>query len=884
MLPSGTRLGPYEVVAPLGAGGMGEVYRARDTKLGREVAIKILPDAFARDPDRLMRFEREARTLASLNHPNIAQIFGLEQSGTTSALVMELVEGEDLSQRIARRPIPLDEALAIAQQIIEALDAAHEQGIIHRDLKPANIKVRADGAVKVLDFGLAKALRQEGQDPGHPAGADASALITVTGPARTMRGMIVGTAAYMSPEQAAGRVVDRRTDIWAFGCVFYEMVAGRRPFAGESGIEILAAVIKAEPDWAPLAGLPAGVQTLVRRCLQKDPRRRFHDVADVRIWIEEVLRGPVEARVEGRARRGVLPMAALACLAALSGGLAVAWLAPFGPATSPDSVVRFQITPSPDQPFTSRPSGTNLDISPDGSSIVYHAQVGDGYQLVRRHLDSLEASPIAGTDRAQNPTFSPDGTQIAFYSAGAIRTVAVAGGAPVTVCEISGALPMLAWSDSGEIFFTQPSQGLSRVPEKGGTPERMLAPDPRKNESGFFGLAALPRGAVTTTVLPVAGFGGRTRVAVLAKGATEFKTIVDDAVGGQYAAGYLLYRQARELRAAPFDLDRLEAAGDAFVLEAADMNQAAVARNGTFVYLLNDPAVIEPLRLAWLNRSGRLDRVIADQLTVARHVRLSPDGSRLAVTVGRLNFGEVWIYDLKGSAQPIKLTFRGGVNFPVWQPDGGTVFYRVETGLYSVVADGSVIEPQKVLDDASAGSPEEWSPDGASLLYQVINAKGGTDLFLFDRQSRQSRPWLQTPFNEGEARFSPDGRWVVYASDQSGRFEIWVRPFGHSAPPLRVSSDGGHEPRWSRDGKELFFQSGTRMMTASIESSGPLRAASPRVLFDGGFVPYEVDLRRTYDVAPDGRFVVIQRLQAPARQSLVVVMRALDGRDGTKAR
>jgi serine/threonine-protein kinase len=877
-LAAGTRVGSYEVVAAIGEGGMGQVYRARDTRLGRDVALKIVSGSFGADPGRLARFEREAKTLASLNHPHIAQLYGIEDldaAGGGVALVLELVEGEDLSARMGRGPVSADSAAAMARQIADALDAAHERGIVHRDLKPANIKVRADGTVKVLDFGLAK----------DSLGADSTNARTVTALAAiTEHHAVVGTPAYMSPEQATGQPVDHRTDIWAFGCVLYEMLSGRQPFKSGSSIETLAAVITADPDWTAIASAPPSLQALVRRCLQKDVRPRVHHIADVRMWLDEsagTSRPTATTASSVSRRRRLWPVLVPAVVVAATAGGIVARAVLRGRAGGPLNVVRFEITPPASQPFTGRPSGANIAISPDGSTIVYNAIVGDTFQLVRRKLDDVVATPVAGTERAQNVAFSPDGQHLAFYSGAAIRTVPIGGGTPAVVCELDGMVPFLAWLDTGDIVFSQKikGRGLMRVPAKGGTPAFLLDPDPARGEMDFFGLIALPGGRIGTGVIPPPGERWRRRLAILVPGASELKSVMEDISLARYAAGQLIYRKDAVLSSAPFSLDRLEFTGDARVLETVkSMNQLFVASNGTYVYLSTDSSATTRVPAALLRADGRPERIVVNDTAMGRHVRISPDGGRAAVTTAGLNFGEIWVYDLRGSAQPVKLTFRPAANYPVWTPDGrGIVFQSTApgpSGLFSVAADGSVTEPKTLLAGVDA-IPEDWSPNGSALLYQTTTAKTGADLFAFDRASGASRPWLQTPFNEAEARFSPDGTLVAYMSDQSGRSEIWLRPFGAGDAAVRVSSEGGHEPHWSADGRQLFFQSAGRMAAAVIERSPGLRPLTPRAVFEGGFVPYNTTWRRTYGVMPDGRFLVLQLLPAP-RQSFVVVMHALD--------
>jgi Tol biopolymer transport system component len=684
----------------------------------------------------------------------------------------------------------------------------------------------------------------------------------------------MGTAGYMSPEQASGLPVDARTDIWALGCVLFEMLTGKHPFRGATSIETIASVIKADPDWAALATQPPPLRSLVRRCLQKDVKQRLHHMADVRIALDEALAAPQSSELTppSRATTRWWMVVAAAIVAAALGAIAAVQFRP-APVTPAPPVVRFRIAPPRDQPFDGRPSGGNLAISPTGRTFIYHATVGDSVQLIRRDLDSLAATPIPGTERAQMPTFSPDGQQLAFYAGGAIRTLPLAGGTPVVVCDWPGLSPFLTWLDSGEIVIGSPLELLT-VPEKGGVPKRLLAADPSKGEGGFFAISRLPGGGVLVGILAAPGGRTRARLAALAHGATAAKVLVEGSTVGTFAAGHLLYGLSGKTYAAPFDPARLEITGEPTILEDTPQNQLAVAQDGTYVALAAGGANTNTqfgTRLGWLTREGHPDRVVAGDVSIARHVRVSPDGTRLAAITGGLNFGTLWIYDLIGSSQPIKITFRGGANFPTWRPDGRSLTFELlsggNLGLYSVAADGSQLEPERLLEQYPA-IPEDWRPDGSVLLYQGLTARSGADLMMLDRGG-QVRPWLQTPFNESEARFSPDGRWVAYASDQTGRSEIWIRPFDSAAPLVRVSSDGGHEPRWSKDGRQLFFQAADKM-----------RVVSPRVLFESVLIPYNTFYRRSYDVAPDGRFIAAQMTETPPLGEMVVVLNALPASRG----
>jgi serine/threonine-protein kinase len=882
-LGPGTRVGPYEIVSAIGAGGMGEVYRARDTKLGRDVALKVIPDTFALDADRVARFKREAQVLASLNHPHIAAIYGFEDSGETHALVLELVEGETLADRIARGPIPVDEALPIAKQIAEALEAAHEQGIIHRDLKPANIKVTPDGAVKVLDFGLAKLNDPDASNA--PNGPNALSMSpTITSPAMmTGVGMLLGTAAYMAPEQAKGRPADKRSDIWAFGCVLYEMLTGKRAFDGEDMTDVIAAIVRGEPEWAALpSDLPASIRTIVRQCLEKDRRRRIADIAVVQYLLHEPAQvaagAPAVGATPARGGRVWLMVAAgivLGAAAAMFGSRLMTRPAPV-------HVSRFEIVPPDAAPLAS-PAGVNVAISRDGSTLVYHAQPGGVQQLLMRRIGELEAKPIPGTELASNPFFSPDGSRIGFVIGNQLKTISLAGGPPSVVCDVPGLVAGASWAGD-VIVFAQAGSGLFRVPATGGRAENVAKPDASKGEIDYLWPQILPDGkAVLYTVF---GTGGarQARVAVRHLDSADPRILVEGGNGAGYiSSGHLLYAVIPDsVMAVPFDITRLEVRGSAVpvlsgvIVKANGAMNVVVADDGTLVYVKGSGTVFQgALGFQWVGRDGKPAGVVATQIEGPRYPHLSPDARSLAVTIGPANQGNIWVIDLTGASQARELTFRAHNVEPTWSPDGTYLVFTSDRdgqrNLFRIAADGSAQEPTRLTTSANAQEPEAWSPDGQWLLYREVSPKTRTDLLLLGPDGK-SRPWLQTEFDEEAASFSPDGRWVSYVSDQTGRAEIWVRPFPGPGAPIRVSADGGREPVWSRNGSELFYQSGRKLMTAEVATHQPaLQFKPPRVLFEGGFVPFDANVPKTYDVAPDGRFLMIKEDQRPAPASLVVV-------------
>ena len=893
-LVAGTRVGSYEVVSPLGAGGMGEVYRARDTKLHREVAVKVLPEHLATDRDRLARFEREAQVLAALNHPHIAHIYGFEESGTTRALVLELVEGDTLAERISRGPLPLDEALPIARQIAEALEAAHDQGIIHRDLKPANIKITPAGAVKVLDFGLAKLTDSV---TGSTAHSSHTISPTLTSPVMTGVGTILGTAAYMAPEQAKGRPADKRSDMWAYGCVVYEMLTGQRAFEGEDVTETLASILKGQPDWTALpAEVPATVRTLLRRCLEKDRTARVGDIAAARFALEEhaALDGSGShpaaqtsaQQAAARRERVALHRRALAvgaAMAIVTGALTAAamwWLTrPAAPRVS-----RFEIIAPAAQPFA-LPAGVNVVVSPDGSTVVYHAQSGSSPQLFMRRLGELDAAPIPGTELGTNPFFSPDGTRIGFSTPTQMKIVALAGGPPSVVTDVGGEVQGATWVDD-TIVFAQAGDGLFRVPAAGGKPEIIAKPDAAKQETDYRWPEVVPDANVILYTVFATGGARQARIVARRVDTGETRVVVEGGNNPRYTkSGHLLYTAApATLLAAPFDVRSLSLTGPAVpvldgfaVVKATGATNVAIADDGTLIYARGAGAVFQSgVGFQWLTRDGKQGGAVGTTVDGPRYPRVSPDGNWLAVTIGAANQGQIWVLHLAGALQPRQLTFKAHNVMAVWSPDGKNIAFASDRegqrNLFRIAADGSELEPTRLTTSRYEQSPSAWTPDGDSLLYEEV-AASRTDLLRLSLKDGKSLPWLQTEFDEGNASISPNGQWVSYVADQSGRGEVWVRPYPGPGAPIRVSSDGGQEPIWSRSGNELFYQSGDTLMSAEIIGRGAsLEFRAPRALFRGGFVPFDPNVPRTYDVGRDGRFLMIREAPRVRPASLVVVL------------
>ena len=849
---------------------MGEVYRARDTTLNRDVAIKVLPDLFASDAERLARFTREAQTLASLNHPNIAHIHGLEESNGVRALVMELVEGEDLSQRIARGPISIDEALPIAKQIAEALEAAHEQGIIHRDLKPANIKIRPDGAVKVLDFGLAKAM--EPTTTGQPS---LSQSPTITSPAlMTGGGMILGTAAYMSPEQAKGRPVDKRADVWAFGTVLFEMLVGRRAFEGEDVSDTLANVLKQEPEWDSVpADVPPHVRQVIRRCLQKDRKQRISDIQDVRLALAGAFdttatQTTPAAPIEQPSWRRALPVAAALVVGGLVVGLA-AWSV--WPTPPPPTVTRFGFDVPASQPLRNL-DRTGVAISLDGQAVVYNGRGG----LFLVTMDDPNARAIAGTEAAlSNPFFSPNGQWLGFFQDGQLKRIPVGGGTPV---RISAATSLFgaSWEADDTILFGQPA-GILRVSAKanGGEPQVVI---PVGEGERVYGPHLLPDG---DTVLFSSTTTDWLETQIVAQSLSRrTRTVLGPGHAARYlASGHLVYAQGNALFAVAFDAARLAVTGAplsvvqgirrSFMLSAGSTAAAfyAVSDTGTLVYATAPPAAPAVRRqLSWVDRKGNVLSTLGapDVVTLAPDV--SPDGQRVAVmrsTEGGAS--HIWLVDALKATQ---VTFgTDSKTFPLWSFDGSRISYSKgggrPRGLYAVPSSGAGSE-ETIFLHRNLNSADSWSPDGRFILADVAP----NDIMVLPvGEGGKPFPFVDTPAIERLGQFSHDGRWVAYQSNASGgRAEIYVRPF--VAPDdlrprvgqTRISNDGGAQPRWRHDGRELYWiaPDGTFMSAPMTLRDDSVTAGAPVALFPAHIVLGGSDnpARGQYAVAPDGRFLI----------------------------
>jgi eukaryotic-like serine/threonine-protein kinase len=848
-LEPGNSFGHYTILEFVGAGGMGEVYRARDTNLNRDVALKVRPAAFALGADRFARFRREAQILAALNHPNVASIYGLENSDGIQGLVLELVDGPTLAGRISKSRISAGETLAIARQIADGLEAAHKRGIIHSDLKPANIKLRPDGSVKILDFGLARAL------DAVDAGAASSQAAPVTNVSVSQSGLIFGTAAYMSPEQARGEPVDKRTDIWAFGCVLYEMLTGHPAFEGKDIEEILAAVLNREPDWTLVpAETPVSIVKLLHKCLQKNPDRRLHDIADARIEIEDADTPlPIPAP-----QRQPPTVAILSVIATIALSLAVwAWLRPPTATEVVPAIKRLQIRlPEAGTPANawSLPMGFPqllMAISPDDTRVVYVLQrQGGAFQLYLHELDKLEPKPIPGTEGAFGPFFSPDGRWIGFFAENKLKKVAVSGGEPIELAAAPNAWGGCWGTDGTILFAVDEGRRPTIVPENGGIARAIV----RIGRGSYRRPDILPGGKAAIVSNPLLGVG------VLSLETGEFRLLVPDAGGGRYMPGHLVFARPGVLLAAPFDLDRLAVTGpETVVLESvrtelegvAPEPQAAFSRQGTLVYAQGG-APTKSARPVWVDRLGKVQPLGMPPRSY-RQMRLSPDGRLLAIIIADPRI-DVWVQDLERGTLSQR-TFDAEPDTLNWTPDGKRIAFgsrRNGRGALSIPRDG-ISEPEPFV----VGS---FSPDGKLVATMRGNPTTGLDLWVHPVTGpRAQQPFLQTRFTEGGPQFSPDGRWISYGSDESGQYEIYVRPYPGPGGKWQVSTEGGVHALWSRDGKEMFYRNGSKFMSVPVTLAPEFTVGKPHLLFEG---PYVLVGSQSYDVSPDGqRFLVLEPVE-----------------------
>jgi Tol biopolymer transport system component len=862
----GQRLGAYYVLDILGVGGMGEVYRARDTKLGRDVAIKVLPRAFSTDPDRLARFEREARLLASLNHPGIAAIYGFEQASGTHALVLELVEGPTLAERLRRGPLPIAEALPIARQIADALEAAHERGVVHRDLKPQNIKVKRDSTVKVLDFGLAKAAIAAARE-------EVPAMVT-TPVDRTPAGAILGTTSYMSPEQSRGHDVDKRTDIWAFGCVLYEMLTGRPAFGGETISDTLAAVLKQEPDWQALpADTPPGVRSLLRRCLNKDSVDRLHDIADARLEIQEALAKPAvmpPTDAQPRAARWprLIPWLVAAGASALA--LLVVQQALRGTGASTGSVTRLDLDlPVGVELVTVYPPA--MVLSPDGARVAFVGAFRGLRQLYTRRLDQFETVSIRGTENANAVFMSPDGSALGFITADlALKKVSLTDGLVTTIDHDAEFSTGAAWGADDRITFVR-AGALWQVPASGGAAKQLTTLDRENRELLHAWPHVIAQGRILLYASITGSSRGASHIEALSLRTGERRVVVQSGTYPLYLpSGHLVYFRDGALLAAPFDVERLQVTGSVVrVLEnlavgtTMDAPLAALSNAGSLTYAPGDAGTTQ---LVWVSRQG-VEQPITETPRRYQYPRLAPDGRRAAVATA----GDLWIQDI-ARATFTRLTSEETVGnaFPVWTPDGTHVVFRTSTGVYSIPADGSG-HPQPIAGAVSGDLPCAVAPDGDTLAFMRQNAQTSRDVYVLSLGGRsRPRPIVNTPAYEGGAQFSPDGHWMTYASDESGQMQVYVRPFPGPERRWQVSTQGGTQPLWSRTGRQIFYRIGNRMMVVDVSPGVDLSLSPPRQLFEQRYVFQNVSLAN-YDLSADGeRFLMVKDEAGSGRLNVVL--------------
>lgn len=862
---------------------MGEVYRACDRKLDRNVAIKILPEALAKDPDRVARFEREAKTLAALNHPNIAQIYGLEESDGIRALVIELVEGPTLADRIASGPIPIEKALPIARQIAEALDAAHERGIIHRDLKPANVKVRSDGTVKLLDFGLAKAL-----EPPSGVGADMT-VSTITSPAMTRTGVILGTAAYMSPEQARGQAVDKRTDIWAFGCVLFEMLTGRPAFAGATISDTIAAILGHEPDWKELSqATPARVRRLLQRSLEKDFKRRLRDIGDAQAEIDDALTssgGPyVREHREVPGRRWIWGLA----FTLVAAGLGVGWtIAHFQRPIADVRAARLTVNPPPGTELRVAGEAGGAAISPDGRLLAFVARHSAGVsKLWIRPLNSLAARELPGTDDATFPFWSPDSASLGFFAGGRLKRVEIAGGVPAEICEV-GSGRGGTWNEDGVVLFNAVNDGpLLKVSATGGTPVPVTTVDTAQGENSHRWPQFLPDGRRFIYFNRGKGIylGSLDRPQEKIQLLSSTTNAIYAPPHGANERGHLLWLRDGSLVAQPFDAAAPKVTGQPAViaegvaLGATGQITVSISKDGTILY---SEVGIEHLRLSWYSRDGKSLGVLG-QPERYLGLRISPDAKRvvLAQMPDIAQTPDIWQMDF-ARAIPTRVTFSGSVNNPVWSPDSQRIAYQKGAppppNLFAVSANGTGSE-ERLIESRDTLILWDWSLDGRFLLYSAlsndISSRAQSDLWLLPLTGdRKPFRFLTTPFREGASQFSPDAKWIAYTSNESGRNEVYVQSFPASHVKWPVSSNGGAWPRWRRDGKELFYVGLDRkVMTVEVRAVGrSLEFGTPIGLFDIPLSPGENE-PYPYDVMPDGkRFLVLVPASDAETPTLTVI-------------
>lgn len=870
----GRTLSHFQITASLGVGAMGEVYLAEDTHLGREVAVKVLPEEFKANPLRLARFEREAKLLASLNHPNIAALYQVEEAEGVPFLVMEFVEGETLEDRISRGPIPHDEALALAIQMAEGMESAHERGVIHRDLKPSNIKVTPEGKVLLLDFGIAKAIEATESEV-------ASQATTLT--AETRPGAVIGTPAYMSPEQARGDRADKRADIWAFGCLLYEMLTGHRPFQAESANEYLGAIFHEEPDWDALPPTAhPGTRSVLNRCLRKDVRHRLRDIGDARIELEEVLQQPAIAS-EPELAHGTIAWSRIGgwAVAGLL-GVALIWFLVRGRGESPAAAQRFSIALAGPLVDTGRPVAVP---SPDGSHLAYVADTGEGPRIHIRTFDEFESRVLAGTEGAQAVFFSPDGKALGYWADQKIKIVSIKGGPPAVVCEtaeFSGA----TWNEDGSIIYGGLGP-LFRVAATGGEPEPVTTINRDLGETEHEYPQMLP-GESGILFEIATGVPGASKIAVHNLESGEQRVVMEAASYPSYSeTGHLLFLRSGAIFGVAFDPQRLAVRGtpvpileDVSTTPAFGSAQFSFSKNGTLVYVPRGP-VSAGRTLASIDRAGVVEPLPGTE-RLYYMPRLSPQGDRLAITVMEEGIYSVWILDLTRETLD-RLTWEGSNMAAVWSPDGRRIAFAAadegpeSDGIFMQEVNGTA-HRERFTASEGLQVPTSWSPDGRTLLFTRVLPSGSEDIFALPLDGdRTPVPVANSKSNESGAVFSPDGNWIAYSAMESGMYRVYVQPF--PGPGTRVSVSGdepGFMPVWSWDGRELFFLGGyatRKMMAVEITDLSDFRISEPRTLFEyqfGGSIGMALS---RYDVSTDGSrffFATAQKQWSPTEVHVVL--------------
>jgi serine/threonine protein kinase/Tol biopolymer transport system component len=861
----GNRLGPYEIVAPIGAGGMGEVYRAKDTKLNRDVAIKVLPESFALDADRVARFTREAQVLASLNQPNIAQIYGIENN----ALVMELVEGEDLSAIIVRGPIALGDALPIAKQIADALEAAHELGVVHRDLKPQNIKVRADGAVKVLDFGLAKAT-----DPGVGSNVSAMNSPTMTSPAMTGMGMILGTAAYMSPEQAKGRVVDKRADIWAFGVVLYEMLTGRRAFQGDDVSEILVSVLRDSVDLSTLPStVPLRLRALLARCLERDVKQRLRDIGEARVEIAKIVSGGPDSlsgtvpivTMRAPSWRRALPWAIAGLALVIAVSVSVAYLTQ---KTDTGPTLRFTVT----VPFgVTRPGLSGFAMSLDGQTLAFSAIGQDGRsRIFVRRSDIAEAQPLAGTENGELPFWSPDSQSLGFTKDGGLYRTDLAGTAPRRLCEIPGrvesnfAISTGTWSGRGVVVFASPDGRLFQVPDSGGTPTPVTELDRAHNEVAHLSPSFLPDGR---HVLFLALGEASTRGVIWAVALDNpARTRVTESSGGAaYVAGQLLTttEAPRRLMAQSFDPVRLTLSGAPRLIQ--DQLEAANTRGPMGFSASLNSLIVEPRprqvhQLVWMDRTGR----VVDSVGPAARIQdfaLAPDERRVAADITDVGSrkNDLWLFDGQRT-EGTRLTFQPDTRRPLWARDGNEIYFTTMPNFepWSLRL-AAAAQPERFKNPGRVGHFEDVTRTSDYLIFKINNP--GTIWIQRIGAPSERRVLVQAAVDASSPRVSPDGRWLAYVLDMPAGPEVFVQSFDGPGRPQQVSTAGGIGPVWRADGRELYYEARGRLMVVTTSDTGQvLHVGAPQKLFDIHTLWYVANQPHNVEAAANGQKFLVNTI------------------------